>query len=298
MDKSWYKPKLETPWNIISLGAGVQSSTMALMAAKGEITPMPQAAVFADTQAEPESVYKWLRWLTTELAPHFPVYTVSRGCLTTESLTVRQRVKPVEGRPDKGHWVKSFIPAFILNPDGSRGILGRQCTFDYKLEEITKFVRKFCEIKRGQKDITVTQWLGISNDEKQRMKAAMPKWQQNRWPLVELGMNRADCLRWMERNGYPIPPRSACIYCPFHSDHEWVRLRDEDPEAFQKAVWFERELTRVHSLTDNRAGVPFLHSSLVPLDQVKFKNADKTHPLFGDYSTEGMLNECEGMCGV
>ncbi len=36
----------------ISLGAGVQSSTMALMAAAGEITPMPAAAIFADTQAE------------------------------------------------------------------------------------------------------------------------------------------------------------------------------------------------------------------------------------------------------
>jgi len=33
--------------NIISLGAGVQSSTMALMAAHGEITPMPDCAIRA-----------------------------------------------------------------------------------------------------------------------------------------------------------------------------------------------------------------------------------------------------------
>lgn len=36
--------------NIISLGAGVQSSTMALMEKHGEITPMPDCAIFADTQ--------------------------------------------------------------------------------------------------------------------------------------------------------------------------------------------------------------------------------------------------------
>jgi hypothetical protein len=39
---------------VLSLGAGVQSSTMALMAAKGEIIPMPDCAIFADTGAEPK----------------------------------------------------------------------------------------------------------------------------------------------------------------------------------------------------------------------------------------------------
>ncbi len=42
---------------VLSLGAGVQSTCMALMAAKGEITPMPDYAIFADT-AEPRHVYE------------------------------------------------------------------------------------------------------------------------------------------------------------------------------------------------------------------------------------------------
>jgi hypothetical protein len=46
----------------ISLGAGVQSSVMALMAARGEIGPMPDCAVFADTQWEPAGVYEHLGW--------------------------------------------------------------------------------------------------------------------------------------------------------------------------------------------------------------------------------------------
>ncbi|MBF9664240.1 hypothetical protein IAI33_11380, partial [Streptococcus pseudopneumoniae] len=45
---------------ILSLGAGVQSSTLALMAAAGEITPMPDIAIFADTGWESAVVYKWL----------------------------------------------------------------------------------------------------------------------------------------------------------------------------------------------------------------------------------------------
>jgi hypothetical protein len=55
--RSFFEKPPETTWDIISLGGGVQSSAMALMAAKGEITPMPQAAIFADTQAEPKAVY-------------------------------------------------------------------------------------------------------------------------------------------------------------------------------------------------------------------------------------------------
>ncbi|ANS02942.1 hypothetical protein [uncultured Mediterranean phage uvDeep-CGR0-AD1-C123] len=44
---------------VISLGAGVQSSVMALMAAHGEL-PIPECAIFADTQFEPRQVYEHL----------------------------------------------------------------------------------------------------------------------------------------------------------------------------------------------------------------------------------------------
>ena len=50
---------------VISLGAGVQSTTMALLAAHGEIQPMPDAAIFADTGWEPAAVYRHLEWLTS-----------------------------------------------------------------------------------------------------------------------------------------------------------------------------------------------------------------------------------------
>ena len=67
------------PMHILSLGAGVQSSTLALMAAKGEVGPMPMAAIFSDTQAEPKEVYDWLDWLEKQLP--YPVYRVTAGNL-------------------------------------------------------------------------------------------------------------------------------------------------------------------------------------------------------------------------
>ena len=77
--------------HIISLGAGVQSSALALMAAKGEITPMPDFAIFADTQAEPQSVYRWLDWLETQLP--FPVHRVTKGDLTVDAVKIRHSKK-------------------------------------------------------------------------------------------------------------------------------------------------------------------------------------------------------------
>lgn len=98
------------PIHIISLGAGVQSSTMALMAAAGEITPMPVAAIFSDTQAEPKNVYTWLDWLEKQLP--FPVVRVSAGNLRDDILT------PYWSNKNQKHTFES-IPAYILNDDGT-----------------------------------------------------------------------------------------------------------------------------------------------------------------------------------
>lgn len=280
----------KTEYNFLSLGAGVQSSTIALMAKHGEITPMPDAAIFADTKAEPESVYRWLDWLEKELP--FPVHRVSRGDMTQESLLIKQR------KDGMGCWSKNLIPAFIQNKDGSRGIMGRQCTFSYKVEQLEKAARRLGQIKRGQKNVTVTQWIGISWDEIQRIKPSRMAWSQHRWPLVELRMGRRDCLKWMKSHGYPEPPRSACIYCPFKSDKEWRKLRDEEPEEFNRAIKFEKDLQLVKEKTERKKGVPFLHPSCVPLDMVDFRTDIERGQLSLWLDEQSFGNECEGMCGV
>jgi len=280
----------ETPYNFLSLGAGVQSSTIALMAKHGEITPMPDAAIFADTQAEPASVYKWLDWLEPQLP--FPVIRVTRGDMTSESLIIKDR------KDGTGRWSKSLIPAFIQNKDGTKGIMGRQCTYSYKVEQLERAARLHGKVKRGQKNVTVTQWIGISWDEIQRIKPSRVAWSQHRWPLVELRMGRRDCLKWMESHGYPKPPRSACVYCPFQSDNEWRRLRDEEPAEFARSVQFEKDLQAVKAKTERKRGVPFLHPSLVPLDQVDLSTDIERGQLSLWLDEQSFGNECEGMCGV
>lgn len=263
------------------------------MAAHGEVKGYPRldAAIFADTQAEPASVYSWLDWLEAEIQTlpfAFPIYRVTRGSLTEDQLQIKTA--------KAGHkYAKALIPAYVKAPDGSYGLFGRRCTADYKVAVILKKQRELAKVPRGCKKPIVTSWIGISRDEIYRMKPSREPWAENVWPLVELGMRRETCLAWMQNHGYPEPPRSACVYCPFHSDFEWLRLKTEYPEEFEKSVEFEKNLQAITAMSEGPGilrGIPYLHKSLVPLDTVVFKGDP------GHGQLDLFQNECEGMCGV
>jgi len=253
--------------HVISLGAGVQSTTMSLMAAHGEITPMPDCAIFADTQSEPAAVYKHLEWLRSPGVLPFPVQVVTAGDLKDEIAS-------------PANVDRIAIPAFTANQDNT-GMLFRQCTRNHKVRPISKAVRKMLQVgSRKPPGILATKWLGISLDEASRMKPSREPWIEHRWPLIDLRMNRQDCLRWLERHDYPRPPKSACTFCPYRNNDEWRALTTDE---FAAAVELERRFI------DRKI---FLHRSLVPLDQVDFSTPEDR----GQLSL--FENDCEGSCGV
>lgn len=268
------------PVHIISLGAGVQSSVMAMMAACGEIGPMPACAIFADTQAEPKAVYEWLGWLSRQLP--FPILQVSRGNLAENAL----RVMTSKGG---NKYTNSNIPVFLKAPDGHVGIQSRQCTGDYKIVPVQRKTRELIGRKRSAKAIM---WIGISTDEAHRMKPSRKAWIENRFPLIDEGISRKDCLQWMKDRGFPEPPRSSCSFCPYHGNDEWLRIKN-DEAAWSEAVQFDKDYRKSLSKVPQIKGTPFLHRSCVPLDEVDFRSSDEKT---GQVSLFG--NECEGMCGL
>ncbi len=80
------------------------------------------------------------------------------------------------------------------------------------------------------------------------------------------------------------------MYCPYHSDKEWLRLKTEEPLAFAEALKYEQNLQESVSQITRLDGTPYLHPSRIPLDQVVFNPQDNEPNKFG--------NECEGICGV
>lgn len=276
------------PITVLSLGAGVQSSTLALMAAKGEFTPMPHAAIFADTKVEPPSVYEWLAWLEQRLP--FPLLRVSKGHLGARTLEVRWSKKKKKNS-------YSGIPAFLRNADGSLAMAPRQCTRDFKVDPITTAVNEIRRHVAADRGIPFSEqwavlWIGISVDECHRAKEhRLSPRITNQFPLLDRRMNRQDCLRWMGQQAFPEPPRSACVFCPYHSDAEWRRLKEKEPESFLAAFEFEKQYQK--AMAGHFDAVPFLHRSLVPLNEVDFDTEEDRGQLNVNFG-----NECEGMCGV
>lgn len=271
--------RLVVPLSVISLGAGVQSSTMALMAKHGEITPMPDAAIFADTQAEPKAVYEWLDYLEKQLP--FPVYRVTAGNLTAE--IGRKRVK--------GRFRVLPIPAFVKVGGKIAGMINRSCTRDFKIDPIRKKLRELCGLyrKRSPKHVVAKQWIGISSDEYHRMKPSREPWIENIWPLIDLRMSRNDCLEWMKKRDYPRPPKSSCVYCPYHGRDQWAALT---PDEMAEAVKVDETLRAYPDGEIRAKGILYLHRSGMPLKDINFRKPERPDQL------DLWGNECEGVCGV
>lgn len=271
---------------VISLGAGVQSTTMALMAAHGEIGPMPDCAIFADTGWEPRAVYDHLKWLMSPNVLPFPVYVVSAGDIRADALA----------RSNTTGGSFAAIPWFMISPRGKKGMGRRQCTKEYKLRPVQRKIVELLGGKRPKGGAEV--WVGISTDEAWRMKPSRVQYINNRHVLIERATSRRQCFDWLDEHGYPVvrsehataerpqwPPKSSCIGCPFHDNEQWRALSEAE---FADAV----EVDRAIRVQPGFRGQQFMHRSLKPLDQVDFSTPEDRGQL------NLFLNECEGMCGV
>jgi hypothetical protein len=245
------RPKIR----VLSLGAGVQSTVLGLMACDGTL-PKPDAAIFADTHWEPKRVYEHLGRLHREMTnAGIPLYHVSAGNLRKDTL-------------DPDHRYCS-VPYFVRNPDGSEGMGRRQCTSEYKLKPIKVKVRELLgyphptPVPRG---VFAEQWIGFSTDEIHRVRDTLDvQYSRPRHPLIELGMSRKDCVRWLTARGWSSVAKSACIGCPFHGNAQWRDLRDNHPDEWADAVAFDEAIRKGGARGLPLNGEAFLHRSRIPL---------------------------------
>lgn len=243
----------------LSLGAGVQSSTVLMLAAEGAIPPI-DAAIFSDTGWEPKRVYDHLDRLEAEIAAPagIPIYRVSSGHIRNDAL-------------DPGHRFAS-MPMYILNKDGSPGMTRRQCTSEYKIKPIKAKVRELLGYPHPRpvpKGMYAEQLIGISTDEAHRANAGDVKYALNSWPLLDIGWSRKTCISYLTEKGWASTPKSACIGCPFHGNKAWRDMRDNHPDEWADAVAFDAAIrngsARANAQGDELRGQMFLHRSRMPL---------------------------------
>ena len=276
------------PIDIVSFGGGVQSTALAAMVLKGDL-PRPALWIFADTGDEPRAVYSHvMKWREKIEAAGMEFRTVSRSN-PFESLSDH-----VLSRIEKGLGGVNYPPLYVKREKRSgRMPLWRGCTKVFKSRVLDKEAKIFAKVPRGYKGPPmVRKWLGISMDEMGRMRDSTVPWFDFWYPLVEYRITRAKCLEFLKDIG-ETAPRSACVYCPFHSDKEWKHVK-KDPQDWEKVVFFEKELHRIWKEKGGFGGLrsmPTLHKSGLPIDQVDF--SDPQNDLFNSWD-----QECAGICGV
>jgi len=263
---------------IISLGWGLQSWTMAAMVAMGELQPI-DVALHADTTWERQATYEFAEQMTTWLE--------QRGVRVVTVVSNRHG-------QIKNEWEGTFIPAFTRKAGGEvAGVLRRQCTGSWKIQPMRWWIRQ--EMERRSLRVepgVIEQWLGITIDEIQRAKDSDVKYIKHRFPLLEAGMSRADCLGWLEKNNLPIPVKSSCTFCPFHSRGAWEEMKRQGGEDWEQAVDVD------HRIRSQRPShTLYVHRARVPLDEAVPIAEDFGMTQLDMFASDDTDSECDsGYC--
>ena len=209
-----------------SSGGGIQSTAIAVLIWQGRL-PKPDFAFMADVGFESE---RTIRYIDSVVKPRLREVGLEFNLVDSSNYVDVQLVD------DKGN---CNIPAFRRNADGSVDRLSTRCNGTWKQTVLRKWLRE-----RGVEKCV--DWVGISTDESRRAhKNTGLKWIQNAYPLIEMGLSRKDCVQNIKDAGWPMPLRSSCVICPLRTKFEWLRLKVDCPEDFERACDIEREIQRV-----------------------------------------------------
>lgn len=244
------------PLRLIAHGGGIQTTAMSILWARGDLSF--DAAVMAnvgDDSENPETIAYIEQYMKPYMRKHnLPFYIVQKTRKDGSLDTIYQRLM----RP-----TKSIGIPVKMSGNGAPG--RRSCTFDFKIEQLDQFCRRF----RDGHDVHMA--IGFTLDEVERVKPNTDEetpWKENIWPLLDempKALTRQDCINIILSEGMPLPPKSACIWCPFHRPKHWQWMRIHRPVLFWQSVDLERFINAKRAALG--LDPVYFHRKLVPLDQ-------------------------------
>ena len=256
---------------VIALGMGMQSTALYLMSSMGQFERADHA-IFSDPMAEHPETYKLVDWLLKWEKENdgIPIHIVKKNLYKDLMNGVNHR-----GRK------------FVSIPAHGEGkLIKRQCTYDYKILPVMKKLRELHNLKPRKRMPLSEMWLGITIDEASRMKDSREPRIKNRYPFMEMMMNRSDCMHFMRDAGFPVPVKSSCVFCPYHSNSQWKEHK-KDKIVWDKIIEVD-EAMRWSAFDAGMSEPIYLHPSLKPIDEADL----------GENQIDMFENECEGHCGL
>lgn len=170
-------------------------------------------------------------------------------------------------------WLAARELPLIVTPSGPRKTLEQDC-LDRKALPSVAYGFKTCSQRwkaepqqkwRNQQGITdYVQFIGYDADEPHRAKP----FPGNRYPLIEWGWGREDCVEAIARAGLPQPGKSACSFCPSSKKHEIIELGRQYPVLLTRALAMEAnaDLGAIKGL-----GRRFAWRDVIAADAAQFK---------------------------
>lgn len=274
---------------VISLGLGVQSTALYFMSSLGEL-PRCDYAIFSDTGKEKSETLKYLEFLLHWQKENdgVPIIVIRKKNLYTDLL---------KSENSTGQRFSS-IPAFTKNEDGSVGMLRRQCTGEYKLQQVDLEIRNLYGKQPRQRLPQTEVWIGITSDEVSRVSAPKEQWKIKIFPFCTYAidyketvsrldyskiMSRNDVVNWYAENGLPVPTKSACVFCPYQSEESFSAMKKNQPEDFEAACLVDDAIR--NSTEKKNFNQLFLHDSCKPLREIVFNDSNTI-----------WKGECSGTC--
>ncbi len=157
---------------------------------------------------------------------------------------------------DFDFWLKQYND-FLPSPQS------RWCTRQLKLRPFEHWLRPMLEA--GE---TIYSYVAIRSDEEYREGYASRNDRLIvRLPFKEAGIDKAGVLEVLDSAGLGLPAyyswrtRSGCTFCFFQQKIEWVRLKEQHPEAFEEAKAYEKNSVE--------HGSPFTWSQGESLDELE-----------------------------
>lgn len=179
----------------LSFGAGVNSTALMLLLEEKKIE---FESIFVDHGGDLPETYEYVDYLQKEGHPITILKPHTEGCSTIEQYCLKYNIKPLR----QVRW----------------------CTDKFKLKPIRDFIESPSIV-----------YIGIDAGEKSRAyRRPLKKGVENRYPLVDLKIDRRKCKKIIRKAGLKIPRRSGCWFCPFMKASELRYLRLNHPELYRR----------------------------------------------------------------
>ena len=140
------------------------------------------------------------------------------------------------------------MPFYTRKPNGTVSKTPfKACTISYKINQIMKALRKEMRVGQIRKNkYKIHMYIGFSNDEVQRVKPTILPYAENKFPLVDMGMNKVDCINYVESELGFRPISSVCNMCYANDIDRVFDIYKNDPVGWNRLLELDEAMRNKH----------------------------------------------------